>query len=108
MRKLFTQKEVIKAAEMLGIIPFTRGKIWYWEKAGVFPEPYSQIKGGVAWYKREKVILGLLNVSIRLIKAQKRDKDDNFTWDDVNNVLEIVAKDHPGITEELSKMSKVE
>ena len=107
MRKLFTQKEVIKAAEMLGIKPFTRGNIWYWERQGVFPEPYSQLKGGVAWYKRDKVIVGLINVSNRLIKAGKLYKSDSRTWIDINDLLNIVAKDHPDITKQLSKLKKI-
>ena len=108
MRKLFTQKEVIRAAELLGIKPFTRQKVWYWAKQGVFPEPYSQVKGSVAWYKREDVILGLLNISIRMIKAGNLNKDDNLAWEDINNVLEIVAKNHPDITKQLSKLNKVQ
>ena len=107
MRQLFTQREVIKTAELLGIKSFTRGNIWYWAREGVFPKPYSQIKGGVAWYQREKVILGFLNVSIRLIKAGKRDKDDNLTYENVNTLLDIVAKDHPDITKELFRLKKV-
>lgn len=106
MRKLFTQQEVIRAAELLGIKPFTRQKIWYWEKQGVFPKPYSQLRGSIAWYRRENVILGLLNISIRLVKAKKLDQDNNLVWEDVDNVLEIVAKSHPKVTRELSKLNQ--
>lgn len=107
MRKLFSQQEVIKAAKLLGIQPFTRGNIWYWVKAGVFPKPYSQIKGGIAWYRREDVILGLMNVSIRLIKAGKLKQENDRTWNDISRLLDIVAKDHPDITKELNRLKKV-
>ena len=108
MRKLFTQKEVIKTAEMLGMKPFTRGNIWYWVRQGIFPEPYSQIRGGVAWYRRDDVIMGLLNVLSRLIKSGKISEEDVTTWGDVERLLDLVAKDHPDITEELSKLREVE
>ena len=106
MRNLFTQKEAIRAAEMFGIKPFTRGNIWYWVSKGVFPKPYSQIKGGIAWYRREDLILGLINVSNRLIAAGKRDEKDVLTYEDVDNTLDIVAQDHSDITKELFKMGK--
>jgi len=104
MRKLFSQREVIRTAELLGIKPFTRGNIWYWEREGVFPEPYSHIRGGIAWYKREKIILGFLNILIRMIKAGKLKKEDNTTWEDIDRLLDIVAKEHPEITKELSRL----
>ena len=107
MRKLFTQSEITKAAKLIGISPFTRGNMWYWMKAGVFPKPYSSIKGKYSWYKRNDIILGLINVYSRLIVARKIDEKLAPSWKDMEKVMDLVAKDSPEITDELSKLSKI-
>ena len=106
MRKLFTQKEVIKVALLLGIKSFTRGNIWYWEKARVFSKPYSAIAGGVAWYKRQDVILSLMNVQSRLVASKKFKQEDMSSWEDIQRILDIVASEGSQVTKQLKQLKK--
>jgi hypothetical protein len=66
MRKLWTQREVIEMAKILGFKNFDRRSLAYWEKQGIFPQPHAQLKNVLVLYENDFVEVGLVDISRRL------------------------------------------
>jgi len=66
MRKLWTQREVIEMAKLLGFKNFDRRSIGYWSRMGVFPSPVAELRNVLVLYDGEDVEIGLMDISKRM------------------------------------------
>ena len=77
MRNLWTQREVIEMADLLGFKNFDRRALHYWEKQGIFPKAHAQLKNVLVLYQDDLVDVGLVDISRRVKQPMA------ITYDDV-------------------------
>ncbi len=66
MRRLWTQREVIEMAKLLGFKNFDRRALFYWQKHGIFPEPVAQLKNVLVLYDDDLIDVGLVDIARRV------------------------------------------
>ena len=76
MRKLWTQREVIEMADILGLKNFDRKSIAYYTSTGVFPVPKAELKNVLVLYDDEEIEVGLVDVARRMRNPIKISYDD--------------------------------
>ena len=77
MRNLWTQREVLEMADLLGFKNFDRRALAYWEKKGIFPKAHAQLKNVLVFYQDDLVDVGLVDISRRVKQPMA------ITYDDV-------------------------
>lgn len=85
-RKLWTQREVIEMADILGLKNFDRKSIAYYTRMGVFPEPRAELKNVLVLYDDEEIEVGLVDVARRMRTPVK------ITYDDIKWAKSEVLK----------------
>jgi hypothetical protein len=86
MRNLWTQREVIEMANILGLKNFDRKAIAYYTSMKVFPEPRAELKNVLVMYDDEEIEVGLVDVARRMRTPVK------ITYDDVKWAKSEVMK----------------